>query len=494
MLLVCLCGPATAQTTGGFPRDMVREVWSAALGYIMERHVEAATPGDLGLWSLRGLSVLDPLFTAERHEDRLRLLAAGRVIADEALPDAKAPPAAGLALTLTAIEAAAWNASGPLRRAGTDRMLASSFDELFNHLDPYSRYWSAEDARAARERRVGQSGLGLRLAAGRGDQVILSAVSPDGPAADAGLREGDRVISADGIALSAHDLGAAAAAMEGPPGSAAVLRIQRDRRRWEVSLIRRLVPPETVQAETRDGVLWLRVAAFSSVSGADVAYALLEAFSGPAPPEGVVLDLRGNRGGVLSQAVAMADAFLDGGIIARTTGRHPDAIRAWTGEKLDLAEGRPVVVLIDGRSASAAEVVAAALGDHGRAAVVGSTSMGKGLIQLLVPLPNGAEMSLSWSRILAPAGWPLQGLGVVPALCTSLGEEQLATQLASLARGQSPMGPTLERQRMARDPVLLSEVIALRSVCPPAEGRPADLAAARALLADPRAFRAAVRR
>ena len=476
---------------------MVREVWTAALTVILERHVTAAAPDDLALWSLRGLSVLDPVLTANRQEsrqgERLRLLAAGQVIADLPLPPAGATPAA-LAEALTAIQMVAWSASSPLRRAGTDQMLASSFDELFNHLDPYSRYWSAEDARAARTRRVGQSGLGLRLAAGRGDQVVLTVLTPGGPAAEAGLREGDRVLSVDGVALSARDLGTAAALLEGPPGSATVLRMQRDSRRWEVSLIRRLVPPETVRAETRDGVLWLRVAAFSSFSGADVAYALLDAFSGDRPPHGVVLDLRGNRGGVLTQALAMADAFLDNGVIARTTGRHPDSIRVWRGEKLDLAEGRPVVVLIDGRSASAAEVVAAALGDRGRAALVGSTSMGKGLIQLLVPLPNGAELSLSWSRILAPSGWPLQGLGVIPALCTSLGEDAMTEELARLSQGQHPMGSTLARQREARDPVLGSEILALRSVCPPAEGRPSDLVAARALLVDPTAYRAAVAR
>ncbi|WP_431283550.1 S41 family peptidase [Humitalea sp. 24SJ18S-53] len=476
---------------------MIEAVWTTALTAILERHVEAASVGDIGLWTLRGLSVLDPVLTADRQEAGLRLLANGQVLATRPLPPPGLPPAATaarLAEALAALDQAGWNASLPLRRAGSDRMLASGFDELFNHMDPYSRYWPADEAQRARDRRVGQAGLGLRLAAGRGNQVVLTALAVGGPAAEAGLRDGDRVLSIDGVAVSTRDLGAAAALLEGPAGTSTELTVMRAGRRRSVLLVRRPVPPETVRVEWRDGVLWLRVAAFSAASGEQVANALREAFGRATPPIGVVLDLRGNRGGVLTQAVAMADAFLDGGVVARTAGRHPEAVRAWPSDRIDLADGKPVVVLVDGRSASAAEVVAAALGDRGRAAIVGSTTMGKGLIQLLVPLPNGAEMSLSWSRILAPSGWPIQGIGVIPGLCTSLGEEVQATQLATLATGVAPMAAVLARQRQARDPVPATQAQALRAACPPAEGRAGDVGAATALIANPDAFRAATRR
>jgi carboxyl-terminal processing protease len=208
----------------------------------------------------------------------------------------------------------------------------------------------------------------------------------------------------------------------------------------------------------------------------------------------VVLDLRGNRGGLLGQAVAVASAFLDGGVVARTAGRHPDAARIWQAGGPDLAHGVPVVVLVDGRSASAAEIVAAALSDRGRAVVVGSATMGKGLIQVVVPLPNRGDLLVTWSRVLAPLGWPIQELGVLPALCTSLGAEATEAGLARLRRGDPPMALALARLRAARAPVPQPEVVALRGTCPPAEGREADAAAAQALIDTPEAYSAALAR
>ena len=201
-----------------------------------------------------------------------------------------------------------------------------------------------------------------------------------------------------------------------------------------------------------------------------------------------MLDLRGNRGGLLAQAVAVADAFLIEGEVARTVGRHPDARRIYLAGGRDLAQGRPVVVLVDGRSASAAEIVAMALAERRRAVVVGSTTMGKGLIQIIALLPNGAEILISWSQVVAPSGWPIQGLGVLPSLCTSLGPDALSTGLARLQIGEAPMAAALTRHQAARAPVLASESAALRGTCPPAEGRPSDLQAARALIEAPGAY------
>jgi carboxyl-terminal processing protease len=463
---------------------------------VLERHLEAEAPGNLALWSLRGLTVIDPRLGAEIRQDRLRLLADDRVLASIPLASLAArgsPQALGgaVAVSLADLYEAAWRASPPLRRAGTERLVASGFEELFNHLDPYSRYVTPAEARTARERRVGQSGLGLRVAARR-DSLVIAEVSREGPAASAGIRAGDILLAVEGRALGPRDPGLAATLLEGPEGSDVTLTIARGRLRREVTLVREVVVPETVTAERRDEILWLRVTGFSAVTDRRVAAALADGFA-YRPPSGVVLDLRGNRGGLLGQAVAVADAFLADGEVIRTEGRHPEANRRYHAGGQDLAQGRPVVVMVDGRTASAAEIVAVGLAERGRAAVIGSATMGKGLIQLVAPLPNEGEILITWSRVVAPSGWPIQGMGVLPSLCTSLGPEALAQGLARLNGGEAAMGRALQRQRAARAPVLASEMAALRGACPPAEGRTADLSAARALIEAPTAYATAIR-
>ena len=489
-------GQAAAQD-GTFPRDQTQAVLAVALGTVLQRHLEQPSPQELALWSLRGLEVLEPSLKPELNANTLLLSANDRLLGARPLPpmplelprEAAAQP---IAFALAALYEAAWLASPALRQAGPERMLRSGFEELFNHLDPYSRYLTPEEARGARARRVGQAGLGLGLAAG-GDGALVAALAPAGPAARAGLRLGDRLLAIDGIALASLDLPSAAALLEGPEDTQVTLRLRRGSRRFDATLYRSLVPPESVQVERRDGTLWVRVLAFSTATDSRLAEVLRSAFGGRAPPpDGVVLDLRGNRGGLLGQAVSVAGALLPGGVVAHTGGRHPDSNRTYLAAGPDLAEGTPLVVLVDGRTASAAEIVAAALADRGRAVVVGSASMGKGLIQAVVPLPNGGELLVTWSRVLAPQGWPIQGLGVLPALCTSLGAEATARGLAALRRGEAPMAAALVRQRAARVPVPASDMAQLRGSCPPAEGRDADADVARALLAFPESYAAAL--
>ena len=490
--------PAAAAEPG-FPRDLVQAVLATAFEVILDRHLEAEAPGQLGLWTLRGLEVIEPELRPELRAGTLLLSDAHRLLGARPIPQ---PPPGGpaavgaagpLAVAVAALFDAAWRASPALRRAGAGRMLQNAFEELFNHLDPYSRYLTPAEAQAARLRRIGQAALGLRLAPGPGGSVLLGTVTPGGTADRAGLRRGDRLLTIDGAPVAARRLAEAEAMLEGPTGSAAVLRVLRGGRRLTLVLPREVVPPDTVHAERRDGILWLRIDGFANDTDTRLV-AMLGVNLADAATRGIVLDLRGNRGGLLGQAVAVASAFLPGGPVARSAGRHPGANRLYTAAEVDHARGLPLVVLIDGRSASAAEIVAAALADRGRAVTLGSATMGKGLIQVVAPLPDGGELQVSWARVLAPSGWPIQGLGVLPALCTSLGEEATAAALAGLRRGDSVMAPALRRARGVRAPAAAAELAELRAICPPAEGRDADLGAARALLEDPGAYAAALAR
>jgi len=213
----------------------------------------------------------------------------------------------------------------------------------------------------------------------------------------------------------------------------------------------------------------------------------------PDPPTGIIIDLRGNRGGLLGEAVEAANELLPAGVVAYTAGRDPDASHVWRsmpGE--ELARNVPVVLVIDGRSASAAEILTAALTDRGRAVAVGSTTLGKGLVQTIAPLPDGGELFVTWSRVLAPRGWPVQGLGVLPQVCTSLGEAALQRQLTALAEGQQLMQGAIDAERNARAPLTPDQMLAIRNACPAAVGRDADLGTARALIENPAAYAAAL--
>jgi carboxyl-terminal processing protease len=315
----------------------------------------------------------------------------------------------------------------------------------------------------------------------------------DSPAAIAGIRPGDSLLGIDGQSTRSQDALTIAAMLSGPENSAVTLTLRgRDGRVRDIPMVRVMVPPETVFAQRLDDLLVLRITSFSNTTASHIALSVQDAMADPHPASGIVLDLRDNRGGLLLQAVTAADTFLPAGLVATTTGRDPDASHIWRSTEGELAENVPLIVLVDGRTASASEILAAALADRGRAVVVGSATVGKGLVQTIDPLPDGGELFVTWSRVLAPLGWPIQGLGVLPQVCTSLGPEALSRELAALSTGFQPMGDALARERLMRVPVSASEELEIRAPCPAAEARPADLDAARALIGNPAAYAAAL--
>lgn len=497
--MILLPGIAAAQEvsrTGAYPRDEMRLVLGTGFAAILERHLETATPADLLVWSLTGMTDIDPGLSIQRSGRTVRLVQGERVLLSRSLPgrvegDGFATAGGAAADRLTLFQQAGWNASATVRAAGASGLIRHSFETIFNHFDPFSRYITPEEAQAARERRTGEAGLGLRLAPGRGPGTVIAAIAHGGPAAEAGLHVGDRVLAIDGTALRPRDAAGAAGLLEGPAGTDVVLLIERDRQRQEVSLRRVLPAGSPVTAERVDDVLIIRLPAFSAQSERQVAAALLGAFS-QGMPRAVILDLRGNRGGLLSQAAAVTDIFLGPGEAFRTLGRHPEASRIYVTAGRDLAEQQPLVVLVDGRTASSAEIVAATLSDRGRAAVIGTNTTGKGLVQLVVPLPDGGELLMSWSRLIMPAGWPLQGIGVLPGLCTAGGPTAASDALAALRAGQRPMAEAQSRLRALRFPVEPEEAAALRARCPAGEVPDSVLPLARSLALDPQARAAAM--
>jgi carboxyl-terminal processing protease len=200
---------------------------------------------------------------------------------------------------------------------------------------------------------------------------------------------------------------------------------------------------------------------------------------------GLVLDLRGNPGGLLDQSVAVADLFVTRGPLVSTRGRHPASRQYYNATPDDIADGLPIVVLVNGGSASAAEIVAAALQDAGRAIVVGSTSYGKGTVQSVLPLPNEGELTLTWAKFYAPAGYTLHEHGVVPTVCTSALGENETNPVAAIRKAalHSESAPIVRKARIALDEDGWRE---LRQTCPAqTNDNKLDIEVAKRLLADP---------
>ncbi len=491
LILLCASAPLRAEPmAAGFPRDTVAAVLETGFTVLSERYIEPVALSDMSLWGLRGLSALDPALKPELSDGSIRLKNGSRTVAARVIPPTDDP--AGWGASTAWMAESAWQLSPAVRRAGPEGVIRAVFAELFSHLDSYSRYASPAEAEAARERRTGTAGIGIR-AARRGNTIVISEVIAEGPAAAAGLRRGDRIVAVDGKRAARKTAAQIEAWIEGPEDTRVVLTIASPGRgSRDIALSRSRVPPETVFIERTEEMLILRVTGFSRYTDRRLAHVLEEVLHGRNPPRGVVLDLRGNRGGLLRQAVVAADLFLSDGVIARTEGRHPASIREWRAEGPDLLGGMPLVILVDGASASSAEVLAASLADRGRAVVVGSATMGKGLVQSIAPLPNDGELLVSWSRVIAPAGWPIQGLGILPQVCTSRGPEDLAGQLSALAASQSRTAGAVARHRAARAPLAAAVIADLRAPCPSAEPQEGDLSAARYLIGNPAAYGAAL--
>ncbi len=494
LILLFLSGPpAPAQPVvpkrGGFDSGLAAAVLTASLGFLEPRTLEPVSLQQFTLWGLRGITTLDAGLTVEERGAVLDLRQSNRSLYQRAIPPTPTPEGWGSAGA--DMMSAAWDASDVVRDAGTQGLITNFFDELFNHLDPYSRYVPPGAADVDRARRSGEAGAGL-VVTKVGDSFIVQSVNADGTGAEAGIVPGDRILAVDDQPTRGENLATVLAWIGGLEGTEVSIRLRgRDGGTRTVEVERAVVPPETVFAQRTGDALSVRIAGFSQDTDQRLARELERLIGKDTATRrvrGLVLDLRGNRGGLLRQAVTATDLILGTGLVATTAGRNPNATHGWRGEARDLTNGAPVVVLVDGRSASAAEIMAAALADQGRAVVVGSSTLGKGLVQTITTLPDGGELFVTWSRVLAPSGWPIQGLGVLPQVCTSQGQDATTQQLISLDRGKQRLADALARHRAARAPLPNAEINAIRAACPAAEGRDVDLVAARYLLDHPAAY------
>jgi carboxyl-terminal processing protease len=474
-----------------FDTDLKSRVFGAALAFTAPRILEPATPAELALWGLGGITALDPGFSADRRGNVVQLVEADRALLTRPAPQTN--DSAGWGRVTADLYQAAMEASPVLRRAGADAVTQSFFDEMFNHLDPYSRYVPPEPAEEERDKLSVDATAGLGLVRNRG-AVAVSDVVPGGPGEDAGFRVGDRIISVDGDSvrgLSPNEVQGLLTGQDGADVHVTVRGLDSKVRNLAVTLA--FVPPETVSVSRDGNLLVLRVTAFDGNTAERLSQAIEAGLIAGPPPAAVAIDLRGNRGGLLRQAVTSVALLAEHGVIASTAGRDPQATHDWRIDGGgDLTQGAKLMILVDGRTASAAEIMAAALADLGRGVVIGSSTLGKGLVQTITRLPDGGELFVTWSRVLAPKDWPIQALGVMPQICTSRGEDATNKELSDLAGGVWDMESAVAQTRAARAPLAVAQALELRAPCPAAEASDEDLVAAHYLADHPAAYAAAL--
>lgn len=434
---------------------------------IVERHLQPVDAQTIALDGLRGLAEIDPQLAVVLDQGRLKLSTTETVAAD--FPVAPPDDTVGWArITVNAALEAA-QASPALRDADAERLYQAVFEGALGKADLFSRYAGAREAREHRSNRSGFGGIGIKFDLLDGEARIVEVVD-EGPAAKLGLKAGDVITAIDGQPVKGLERSDISARLRGGVATEVSLSLRRGAQMLQFALRRSLIVPQTVGTTVSGGIARFRIGSFNQRTAYNLESQLKDVRDRLGPGlQGVILDLRGNPGGLLDKAVAVVDLFMAEGTIISTRGRHPASANAFEAKPGDIGEDLPLVVLVDGRSASAAEIVASALQDAGRAVVIGTNSYGKGTVQTVVRLPNDGEITLTWSRFHAPSGYALHGLGVLPVICTG-GSAATAAQLVEAAgRGALP-GKPAETLAVWRGTGIADTELRhrLRDTCPPA--------------------------
>jgi carboxyl-terminal processing protease len=315
-------------------------------------------------------------------------------------------------------------------------LLENAIKGMLSGLDPHSAYLDEESFADLREHTTGEFG-GVGLEVGVDSNGFVRVITPidDTPASAAGIESGDLIIKLDGKSVKGLGLNEAVTMMRGPKGSKIELTIVREGTPapFDVTLTRDVIKVQSVRERLLEpGFGYLRIAQFQNETGADMLAAIKRMQKeSKGSLHGVVLDLRNNPGGVLQSSVEVADAFLESGLIVYTEGRVENARSRFSAASGDELGGAPMVVLINGGSASASEIVAGALQDHKRAIVVGTDSFGKGSVQTVLPLREKRAIKLTTARYFTPNGRSIQAQGIIPDIVVERAE---VTTIASAPR------------------------------------------------------------
>jgi len=468
---VCAIGALACSAAPAAAAGSQAGLFVAAYRAILSHYIEPLTADALATTGLQQAIAPDVSLWVTRQNNLLLLRQRGKVLFETPAPATDDSEGWGW-VTAEVLDCAKLHS--PVIAATPQEALDQAvIDGSLRLLDRFSRYAPPDIATRRRDNRDGYGGIGVTLDS-EGAAVRIAMVLPDSPAAAAGLSGGDRITAVDGVAAVTMPAEGIAARLRGPIGSDVKLTVLRDSRAYPmtITLRRSRIVLKTVTMAYDDRVAVLRVTSFNARTADNLAERIAQAHRELGPVlRGLVLDLRGNPGGLVDQSVLVASLFLGQGRVVSTTGRVPESNQVFDVARDRPVEALPLVVLVNGGSASASEIVASALQDDHRAVIVGSSSYGKGTVQDVIHLPNQGELTVTWARLIAPGGYVLHHHGVVPVICTAnIATAQDARPVASLPRA------SLDERHWE----------ALRAQCPASRiDRTVDLEVARQLLTDP---------
>lgn len=490
----CTVAPVkTSDVSGPFSVQAAERVFAAGFDHISRKYIDEVEIPSMVLEGLRGLTSLDTTVSIKERHGFLTLSIDNRNVIR--MPTPESDDVEGWAHLAALVTLEAGRQSDDIGSTDLETIYETVFDGALSTLDVYSRYAGASEARINRSQRDGYGGIGVRFTV-RNGLIIVTKVVEGSPSARSGIMQDDRILAINGVPTEDQKSADIRKALRGPVDSTVSLTVMRDSGQTvEHQLERKRIIPPTVTATRKDDILYLKVKSFNQNTARSFSNSIRQSLEGQDnadPLQGIIVDLRGNPGGLLKQSIEVADTLLIDGDILNTTGRHPDSIQHYEAAGGDVANGLPLVILIDGQSASASEIVAAALQDQARAVILGTSSYGKGTVQTVVRLPNDGEITLTWSRFMAPSGYALHGLGVYPVICTS---GSSADKPGALNDALNADTNTSQVIRVWRETPLLAieERRDLRNNCPPEQhSSDSDVELARALLLTPGLYKEAL--
>ncbi len=484
VLSLALLALSACATSGGASRDGAGDgttrLFTRAYDDVMDLYIEKLSAKEVAIPALAHLSSIDADFSA-RPEDQEIVLRVRDGIA-ERLPQPDARDARGWAKLTTQVIISARRLSPKIAQTTENDVEKTLFSGITGTLDRFSRYLPPDAARDEEAAREGFGGIGITLDYSD-DMVRVTTIIAGSPADQVGMKLDDQILEIDGAPAASLTREEIVRRLRGPAGSRVDLAVARagETVALRKTLTRAYIVVPTVVAR-RDGTTAIfRVTGFNEHTTESLRDEIKKMRAEMhSAPRGIVLDLRGNPGGLLNQAASVSDLFIPSGRIVATVGRNPTSNQEFDAKHGDITEGVPMVVLVNGGSASSAEIVAAALQDSGRAVVVGSSSFGKGTVQIVERLPNEGELILTVARLITPAGYVLHEHGVVPNVCTSGADDR--TALTAVLK-RSADGGNGEKPRASLDEPGWTR---LRGTCPSdIRDHKIELEAAEDLIADP---------